>query len=117
MSNALSFPDTITYPLSVTNLAGGATFTGPTLDFGDTMSVYKTLTAQAFTSHASATDGLKIQVSRDGTTWRDAVSATAAANAVTRIEYGLIYRYCRVVYTNGGTTQTSFELFANADVR
>jgi hypothetical protein len=117
MSNALSFPDTITYPLSVTNLTGGSTFTGPTLDFGDTMSVYKTITAQAFASHASATDGLKIQVSRDGTTWRDAVSATVTANTLTRIEWGLIYRYVRVVYTNGATTQTAFELFANADVR
>jgi hypothetical protein len=117
MSNALSFPDTITYPLSVTNLAGGATFTGPTLDFGDTMSVYKTITAQVFASHASATNGFVIQVSRDATTWRDAVSATVTANTLTRIEWGLIYRYVRVVYTNGATTQTTFELFANADVR
>jgi hypothetical protein len=117
MSNALSFPDTITYPLSVTNLTGGSTFTGPTLDFGDTMSVYKTITAQAFASHDSATNGFKIQVSRDGTNWRDAVSATVTANTLTRIEWGLIYRYVRVVYTNGATTQTTFELFANADVR
>jgi hypothetical protein len=117
MSNPLSFPDTITYPLSVTNLTGGSTFTGPTLDFGETMSVYKTITAQVFASHASATDGFKIQVSRDGTTFRDAVSATVTANTLTRIEWGLIYRYVRVVYTNGATTQTTFELFANADVR
>ncbi len=117
MSNTLTFPDTITYPLSVTNLAGGATFTGPTLDFGDTMSVYKTITAQVFASHASATDGFKIQVSRDATNWRDAVSATVSANILTRIEWGLIYRYVRVVYTNGATLQTAFELFANADVR
>lgn len=117
MSNTLSFPDTITYPLSVTNLTGGSTFTGPTLDFGDTMSVYKTITAQAYTSHDSATNGLKIQVSRDGTTWRDAAAATATAGAITRVEWGMIYRYARVVYTNGATTQTAFELFANADVR
>ena len=117
MSNALTFPDTINYPLSVTNLTGGSTFTGPTLDFGDTMSVYKTITAQAFASHDSATNGFKIQVSRDATTWRDAVSATVTANTLTRIEWGLIYRYVRVVYTNGATTQTTFELFANADVR
>jgi hypothetical protein len=117
MSNALTFPDTITYPLSVTNLTGGSTFTGPTLDFGDTMSIYKTITAQAFASHDSATNGLVIQVSRDATTWRDAVSATVTANTLTRIDWGLIYRYVRVVYTNGATTQTTFELFANADVR
>jgi hypothetical protein len=45
------------------------------------------------------------------------VSATVTANTLTRIEWGLIYRYVRVVYTNGATTQTTFELFANADVR
>lgn len=117
MSNALTFPDTITYPLSTTNLTGGSTFTSATFDFGDTMSVYKTFSAQVFTSHASATDGFKIQVSRDGTNWRDAATATVTANVITRIEWGMIYRYARVVYTNGATTQTTFELFANADVR
>jgi hypothetical protein len=116
-ANALSYPDTITYPLSITNLTGGGVFTGPTLDFGETMSIYKRITAQVFASHASATDGLLLQVSRDGTTWRNATSATVSANTITRVEWGLIYRYCRVVYTNGATAQTAFELFMNADVR
>lgn len=117
MSNGLTYPDTITYPLSTTNLTGGATFTSATLDFGDTMSIYKTITAQAYTDQASATNGFKIQVSRDGSTWRDAVSMTTVANTINRIQWGLVYRYARIVYTNGASAQTAFELYANADVR
>jgi hypothetical protein len=112
LGNSLSIPQSITYPLSTTALASTATFTGSTLDFGEVGSPYKNIVAIVYASHASGTDGFEIQVSRDGTNWRDAVSATVSATTLTRITTPLIWRYARVVYTNAGTLQTAFELYA-----
>lgn len=115
LSNAYSFPVNIQYPLSVTALAGGATFTGVTMDFGDTMNAYQTITALAFSDQASASNGFKIQLSRDGTNWRDAVTASVTANTLSVITTHLSYRYARVVYTNGATLQGIFNLDAHVD--
>lgn len=116
LGNALTFPDYLLFPLSTTALAGGATFTGATLDFGDTNRLYRSLTATAFADQASGTDGFVIQVSRDGTTWRTAKTATVTANTLTTITAELVYRYARVVYTNGATLQGAFNLDCQAGV-
>jgi hypothetical protein len=115
LSNPYSYPVNIQYALSTTALAANATFTGVTLDYGDTMNIYQTITALAFSDQASATNGFKIQISRDGTNWRDAVSASVTANTLSVITVHLSYRYARVVYTNGATLQGSFNLDAHVD--
>jgi hypothetical protein len=115
LSNPYSYPVNIQYALSTTALAAGATFTGVTLDYGDTMNIYQTITALAFTDQASAANGFKIQISRDGTNWRDAVSASVVANTLSTITTHLSYRYARVVYTNGVILQGSFNLDAHVD--
>lgn len=115
-SNTLTYPAQLLFNLSTTTLANGAVFTGSTLDFNDTNRLYKTLTATVFTDQASATDGFTIQVSRDGSTWRTGAKATVVANTLTTITQNLVYRYARVVYTNGSVTQTAFNLDCNAEV-
>jgi hypothetical protein len=111
-SNNLTYPDQILYPLSTTNLGIGSTFTGSTLDFGDSNNIYKTIDAIAFADQASGTDGFQIQVSRDATNWRVSSQVTANANTLTTISSNLVYRYARVVYTNGASGQGSFSLDA-----
>jgi hypothetical protein len=115
LSNPYSYPVNIQYQLSATALAANATFTSVTLDYGDTMNIYQTITALAFSDQASASNGFKIQISRDGTNWRDAVSASVTANTLSVITVHLSYRYARVVYTNGATLQGSFNLDAHVD--
>lgn len=116
LGNNLTYPDYLLIPLSSTALGSSATFTGPTLDFGDSNRIYKTLTATVFADQASATNGLNIQVSRDGTTWRDATTATVSANSLTSTTADLIYRYARVIYTNGAVAQGTFNLDCQAGV-
>jgi hypothetical protein len=115
LSNPYSYPVNIQYALSTTALALNGVFTGVTLDYGDTMNIYQTITALAFSDQASATNGFKIQISRDGTNWRDAVSASVTANTLSVITVHLSYRYARVVYTNGAVAQTTFNLDAHVD--
>lgn len=115
LSNALSFPINLQFPLSTTALAANGVFTGVTMDFGDTMNVYQTITAVAFADQASASNGLQIQISRDGTNWRVSQQTSVTASTLTTITAALVYRYARVVYTNGATLQGSFALDAQVD--
>jgi hypothetical protein len=115
LSNPYSYPVNIQYQLSSTALAANGVFTGVTLDYGDTMNIYQDITALAFSDQPSAANGFKIQISRDGTNWRDAVSASVVANTLSVITVHLSYRYARVVYTNGATIQGSFNLDAHVD--
>ena len=115
LSNPYSFPINLQYPLSTTALAANGVFTSVTLDFGDTMNVYQTITAVAFADQASASNGFQIQISRDGTNWRTSQQASVTANTLTTITAHLSYRYARVVYTNGATLQGSFNLDAHVD--
>lgn len=116
LGNNLTFPDYLLFPLSTTALGVSAVFTGAALDFGDVNRLYKTLTATVYTDQASATDGFKIQLSRDGTNWRDAAKATVTANTLTTVSADMIYRYARVVYTNGTVAQGSLALDCQAGV-
>lgn len=86
------------------NLTAGSTFTGTweeCLGFG-------TITVMVNASHASATDGLKIEWSGDGSTVHadDLFSHVGGSGEVW--SFGVISKYFRVRYTNGGTNQTSF---------
>jgi hypothetical protein len=115
LSNDYSAPKNLQFPLSVTALAANGVFTGTTLDFGDTMNIYQTITAVAYSDQASASNGFKIQISRDGTNWRDAAVASVVASTLSSITAHLSYRYARVVYTNGATLQGTFSLDAHVD--
>jgi hypothetical protein len=115
LAGQMAYPSNLQIPLSTTNLAISGVFTGATLDFGDTMSIYQSLNAVVFADQVSATNGFQIQVSRDGTTWRVAVQVTVAASTYTTLNAGLFLRYARVVYTNGGVAQTSFALDVQAE--
>jgi hypothetical protein len=115
LSGEMSFPINLQYPLSTTALAAAGVFTSATLDFGDTMNVYQTISAVAFSDQASASNGFQIQISRDGTNWRVAQQASVTANTLATLTAHLSYRYARIVYTNGATLQGTFNLDAHVD--
>ncbi len=94
---------------STSNLANGAAFTGTAFSTVGANSIV----VDVFTSHASATDGLSIQQSMDGTNWdiQDpfTVPAMAAGQGKT-YAVQVVAPFARVVYTNGGTLTTTFRL-------
>lgn len=103
------------YPLLPTISAGNSTnipliisglFTGASFECLN----YSTISINVFSNVASATDGLQIQQSSDGVNWRITDSYTIPANTGKTFSSPRTARYCRVVYTNGGTLQTTFEL-------
>lgn len=73
---------------------------------------YTSMRGFAFSDQASATNGFSIQQSLDGTNWdvKDEFSVSASTEKPFRIDVAA--PYVRVVYTNGGTNQTSFRLYA-----
>jgi len=101
MSNAIS-----TVNSTVTNLGAGGIFTGTLED----ISKYAEVRVSVFASHASATDGLSMQQSSDGTNWdaSDVYSIPAATNKT--FGSGSALRYFRLVYTNGSTLTTSLRI-------
>jgi len=115
VSNGYSAPVNIQYPLSTNTLAISNSFTSATMDFGDTMNAYQTITALAFSDQASASNGFQIQISRDGTNWRVSQQASVTANTLSTLTAHLSYRYARIVYTNGAVAQGSFNLDAHVD--
>lgn len=115
-SNYLTYPDFLAFPLSTTTLGVSAAFTGPAFDFGDSGLLYRKLTAVVFADQASATNGFVIQISRDGTTWRTAAQSTVTASTLSTITADLLYRYARVVYTNGTVAQGAFNIDCRAEI-
>jgi hypothetical protein len=91
---------------SSTPLAGGATFTGTSEKTEGYGVIYVNVTANV----ASATDGLSIQQSSDGTNWDHTDDFTISAGATKNFSINAHSKYYRVVYTNGGSVQASFRL-------
>lgn len=91
---------------STANLTAGAAFTGTAFDTLNYSSAVITIKP----SHASATNGLSFQWSPDGTNWD--VTSTSTVDAGQGRGFAITHRgrYFRIVYTNGGTTTTSFRL-------
>lgn len=90
-------------------LGNGGVFTGqPTrVDAGSSVIV------SVFTDQASATDGLALQWSTDGTNWdfKDTYTVPLmAAGAGKTYAAQVVASYFRVVYTNGATPQTAFRM-------
>lgn len=91
---------------SVATLLAAAVFTGTS----DDVLNYNEIRVSVIASHASATDGLSIQQSSDNSNWD--ITDTYTIPATTGKTYAVPRqaRYFRLVYTNGGTNQTSFRL-------
>lgn len=87
-------------------LAGGAVFTGTSED----ISGYGVVHVSVFASHPSATDGVSLQQSTNGTNWDFADTYTVAATTGKMVAVNPGAQFFRVVYTNGATLQTSFRL-------
>lgn len=91
---------------SVATLGIGAVFTGASEDVTE----HADLRVNVFSDQVSATDGLQIQQSSNGTNWDIADSYTIPAGSGKTFSVGVSARFARVVYTNGGVAQTAFRL-------
>lgn len=102
MSNAVSTANS-----STATLGAGGVFTGTAED----ITKYGEVRVTVFADVASATDGLQMQQSSDGTNWdgSDAYTIAAAGNSKT-FGAGCAMKFFRVVYTNGGTIQATFRM-------
>jgi hypothetical protein len=89
-----------------TPLGGGAAFTGTATDILD----YGIVFVSVYSNVASATDGLSIQQSIDGTNWDHSDVYTVPAGVGKNYSINPHARYVRVVYTNGAGAQGSFRL-------
>lgn len=93
---------------SSTPLLAGAEFTGSATEVLDYAIIY----VNVYSDVASATDGLHIEFSSDGTTWREGLGDefTIDAGSEKTFSFQAHKRYFRVHYLNGGTNQTTFDL-------
>ena len=91
---------------SAVNLAAAAVFTGTSEDVSD----YAAIVVSIFASHASATDGLSIQQSTDGTNWDHTDVFSIPATTGKTFSVAVQAKFMRVVYTNGATLTSSFRL-------
>jgi hypothetical protein len=91
---------------STSVLAGAAVFTGTSEDITE----YADIRVTIFSDQASATDGLSLQQSSNGTNWDvvDVYSIPAATGKT--FSTAANSKFFRVVYTNGATLQTAFRL-------
>lgn len=87
-------------------LAANAVFTGTS----ENAVLYGSVTISGIASHASATNGLTIQQSADGTNWDFTDSYSVSAGVSFKLNVPRQAAYFRIVYTNGATLQTSFRL-------
>jgi hypothetical protein len=92
---------------STTPLGVSSIFTGAAFDAKD----FATLSISVVSDVSSATNGLSVQFSQDGTNWDHAHTFTYTAGG-NGLSYNLPVemRYVRVVYTNDGVAQTNFRL-------
>lgn len=116
--DVLTMPTTTVTPLAAvvstvnsttTPLADNATFTGTWEDITD----YDFIEATLYTTHDSATNGAKIQLSTDGGTTTEKELANTLTGGVGAFAYSIpvtAFTHFRIVYTNGATTQTAFRL-------
>ena len=92
---------------TTTPLGANATFTGGWEQVVD----FSTLTVTVFANVASATGGMKFEWSSDGTNIDEIEAVTiSVAHPGRAMSFNVRGRYFRIVYTNGGTAQTTFRL-------
>lgn len=91
---------------SAATLGISAVFTGT----GEDISMYSGVSVQVFSSHASAASGLSMEFSADNSNWDEKHLATVDASTSREFIFPTHAQYFRIVYTNGGTGQSSFRL-------
>ena len=91
---------------SVATLGSGAVFTGT----AEQVNGYGIIYVSVYANVASASNGLAIQQSIDGTNWDHSDEFTVPANKGKNFSINPHAKYYRVVYTNGGTSQATFRL-------
>jgi len=87
-------------------LTANQVYTGTSED----VSNYAEIRVYLYSSHASATDGLSLQQSSNGTNWDLVDNYTLAAGETKSIAVAVDSRFFRVVYTNGSTASTATRL-------
>src|SRR3989338_3137914 len=92
-----------------TNINLNTVFTGSTLDLHSLpYAKVKSVTVTCAASHAGT---ISLQVSDNDTDWVELKSVAVSAGSIfTRTRVDVHRRYYHTVYTNGGTTTTSFSL-------
>ena len=93
---------------STANLGIGATFTGTFKD----VSEYSNLSAFVFSDQVSATDGLIIEYSTNGTTAVDSDTYTIPASNGQQLSFPLPTQFYRIRYVNGGVATTNLTIQA-----
>lgn len=107
ISSLLSIPAIVSAVNSTTStLGGGAVFTGTSEEVKD----FGSIVVNVFADQASATDGLSIQQSSNGTNWDITDTYTVAASTGKTFQVQPAARFFRVVYTNGATPSTVMRL-------
>lgn len=82
------------------------TFTGT----GEDVTEYSHIVVSVYASHASATDGLQLQQSTNGTNWDWVDNYTVPATTGKSFSAPVQGKFFRVVFTNGGIMQTDFRI-------
>lgn len=103
--------------LTVVNVESALNSTTATLGIGgiftglaEDVSRYAQISILVFADQASATDGLSVQQSMNGTNWDLTDTYTVPASNGKFFSFQPASRYFRIVYTNGGTGQTAFRM-------
>jgi hypothetical protein len=91
---------------STTLLGISGIFTGT----GESIKDYGSVIVSVFSDVSSATGGLSVQFSSNGTNWDFSFNFTIIAGEGQQRTFPVEERFFRVVYTNGETTQTTFRL-------
>ena len=104
-------PQTPNGVISTTNsttvaLGIGGVFTGTSEDITE----YADIRVSIFADQVSATDGLQMQQSSNGTNWDISDSYTIPASTGKNFSIGTSAKFFRIVYTNGGVAQVTFRL-------
>ncbi len=92
---------------SIAPLAGSAVFTSPSLDLGTDFQ-FKSFDIYVFA--VGAAGNLYVEQSRDGVTFRRTHNVAAADGVLSLLSGRIMARYIRMVYVNGLTAQTVFDL-------
>jgi len=91
---------------TVQTLNAGIAFTGDATDITD----YSIIFITVYSNKASATDGLSIQQSSDGTNWDNTDEYTVPADAGKTYSIQAGAKWFRIVYTNGAADQGVFRM-------
>jgi hypothetical protein len=91
---------------STTPLGIGGVFTGTAFD----ITKYAAINVNVKSDVASATGGVKVEFSPDGTNWDHSHQTTYTAATGVGYVFNAEYRFARIVYTNGASAQTVFRL-------